>query len=50
MSRADQFSQKIKITKEKAMSMENFIIAVYCLVDELLKNVIGNRKLRGRGF
>jgi hypothetical protein len=32
------------------MSMEDFIIAVYCLVDELLKNVIRNKKLRGRGF
>jgi IS5 family transposase len=41
---------KIKITKEKAMSMENFIIAVYCLVDELLKNVVGEQKLRQRGF
>lgn len=32
------------------MSMENFIIAVYCLVDELLKNVAGKQKLRQRGF
>jgi IS5 family transposase len=41
---------KTQITKEKVMSMENFIIAVYCLVDELLKNVAGKQKLRQRGF
>ena len=32
------------------MSMENFIIAVYCLIDELSKNVVKEKKLRQRGF
>jgi IS5 family transposase len=32
------------------MSMEDFIIAVYCLVDEMLKNIVGEKKLRQRGF
>ncbi|MES2997867.1 MAG: hypothetical protein V4700_00880 [Pseudomonadota bacterium] len=32
------------------MSIEEFIISVYCLVDELLKNVGGQKKLRQRGF
>ena len=32
------------------MSMEDFIITVYCLIDELLKKQIGNDKLRKRGF
>lgn len=32
------------------MSIEEFIISVYCLVDELLKNVEGRQKLRQRGF
>ena len=32
------------------MSMEDFIIIVYCLIDELLKKQIGNDKLRKRGF
>jgi Transposase DDE domain len=32
------------------MSIEDFIITVYCLVDETVKNVIGNQKLRQRGF
>lgn len=32
------------------MSMEDFIITVYCLIDELLKKQLGNEKLRKRGF
>jgi IS5 family transposase len=32
------------------MSMEDFIITVYCLIDDLLKKQIGNNKLRKRGF
>jgi len=32
------------------MSMEDFIIAVYCLVDKSLKNVMGKQRLRQRGF
>jgi hypothetical protein len=36
--------------KEKAISMENFIIAVYCLVDEMLKKLLGDQKLCQRGF
>jgi hypothetical protein len=32
------------------MSMEDFIIAVYCLVDETLRNLMKNQKLRKRGF
>ncbi len=42
--------QQIKATKEKAMSMEDFIITVYCLIDETLKIVIAPQKLRRRGF
>jgi IS5 family transposase len=30
--------------------MEDFIIAVYCLVDEMLKNLLDKQKLRQRGF
>ncbi len=36
--------QQIKATKEKAMSMEDFIITVYCLIDETLKIVIAPQK------
>lgn len=32
------------------MSMEDFIITVYCLVDELIKKVGSGQKLRRRGF
>lgn len=32
------------------MSLEEFIISVYCLVDELLKTVVGQKNLRQRGF
>jgi hypothetical protein len=32
------------------MSLEDFIITVYCWVDEGLKNVLGTRRLRQRGF
>lgn len=35
---------------EKIMSMEDFIITVYCLVDELIKKVGSGQKLRRRGF
>ena len=28
------------------MSMEDFIITVYCLIDDLLKKQLGNDKLR----
>ncbi len=31
------------------MSEEELIIAVYCLVDETLKNSVGEIKLRSRG-
>ncbi len=41
---------EINITGEDAISVDNFIITVYCLVDDLLKNVMGNQKLRQRGF
>lgn len=44
------FFPKSRLPKEKAMSMEDFIIAVYCLIDELLKDVVGKQKLRQRGF
>ncbi len=30
--------------------MEDFIITAYCLVDDVLKKVVGNQKLRQRGF
>jgi hypothetical protein len=43
--------RKTKVTKEKAMSMEDFIITVYCWVDEAMKNLlIGKQKLRQGGF
>lgn len=32
------------------MPLEDFIITTYCLVEDLCKQVIGNRKLRSRGF
>ena len=32
------------------MSMEDFIITIYCLIDELLKNMPNRDKLRQRGF
>lgn len=32
------------------MSVEDFIINVYCLVDEMLKNIVSGYKLRKRGF
>lgn len=32
------------------MSLEDFIISTYCLVDETLKNLMGTLKLRQRGF
>jgi hypothetical protein len=32
------------------MSLEDFIISVYCWVDEALKNMLGTQKLRQRGF
>jgi hypothetical protein len=32
------------------MSLENFIIIVYCLLDEKLKKVLTEKKLRQRGF
>lgn len=32
------------------MPMKDFIIAVYCLVDETLKKLAGEQKLRQRGF
>ena len=32
------------------MSMEDFIIIVYCLIDDLLKKQIGNDKLWKRCF
>jgi Transposase DDE domain len=45
------FQHKTKVAKEKAMSMEDFIITVYCLVDEAMKNLLtGKQKLRQRGF
>lgn len=41
---------KSKITEEYAMPMENFIITVHCLVDEALKNILRDQKLRQRSF
>ena len=32
------------------MLMEDFIITVYCLIDDTLKNLLGSQKLRHRGF
>jgi len=32
------------------MLLEDFIISVYCLVDDELKNLIKKRPLRARGF
>ena len=32
------------------MSIEDFIITVYCLVDETLTKIMGTQKLRQRGF
>src|SRR3990167_1420331 len=32
------------------MPMENFIITAYCLVDDVLKKLLGEQKLRQRGF
>jgi len=32
------------------MSLEDFIICVYCLVEESVKKICGERKLRQRGF
>ena len=32
------------------MSLEDFIITVYCLVDDLNKKVLSGQKLRQRGF
>lgn len=32
------------------MSMEDFIITVYCLIDELIKKQENKRKIRKRGF
>ena len=32
------------------MLLEDFIITVYCLVDETLKHLLGSQKLRHRGF
>jgi len=31
------------------MSIEDFIIVVYCLIDDELKNLLGNKRLRQRG-
>lgn len=35
---------------EKIMSVEDFIITVYCLIDELLKKQENTKKIRKRGF
>jgi hypothetical protein len=32
------------------MSLENFIINVYCLIDEKLEKIVGDKRLRERGF
>ena len=32
------------------MSVEDFIITVYCLIDDELKKLLLDRKLRSRGF
>lgn len=44
------FEQNLKLQKELTMSIEDFIINVYCLVDETLKNLMVGQKLRERGF
>jgi hypothetical protein len=42
--------RKIKFTEERAMSLENFIITVYCLIDGAVKKIVEEQKLRQRGF
>jgi hypothetical protein len=37
--------RKTEITRSKAVSVEDFIITVYCLVDAELKKVIGENRL-----
>ncbi len=32
------------------MSIEEFIITVYCVIDDLSKEAMGQKKLRQRGF
>jgi len=32
------------------MSTEDFIIAVFCLIDDQLKSLLNGKKLRQRGF
>lgn len=41
---------KNKITRKKLMSTEDFIIAAFCLVDDTLKSLFLDHKLRKRGF
>lgn len=43
-------SLKTTITRNKAVSVEDFIIAVYCLVDNELKIVLKGTQVRRRGF
>ena len=35
--------------KERAMPLEDFIISVFCLVEEIFDQVVGNETLRSRG-
>lgn len=39
-----------KIDRGKDMLIEEFIISVYCCVEKLFKEVMGDLKLRSRGF
>lgn len=32
------------------VSIQDFIINIYCLIDDILKNSIKNQKLRQKGF
>lgn len=42
--------EKANIIKEGAMSVEDFIITVYCLIDDFLKERLAGKKLHKRGF
>ena len=44
------FAKNQKLSPEDAMSLDNFIIIVYCLVDDVLKKALNGAKLRQRGM
>jgi hypothetical protein len=37
------------VRRSKDMSIEDFIIMVFCIIDDELKNLLGNERLRQRG-